>query len=237
MEIDYSAICDMGKIRKENQDSVYAHTGEGWGIFVVADGMGGHAEGARASKTVTNMFKEWTKDDGLKLAECTTSHIFSEVRKIIEKANDRILNGSDEGELCGSTAVVLIITNENYVLLSVGDSRCYELKEKIWRYSLYRMTQDEIVNEPGSEYGKLTNAVGIRTPLRCNIISGSLRKKHIFFMCSDGVYKFCDEEELVSIIRRNKKKNLGVISREIKDLIYQHGAKDNLSAIVISVER
>lgn len=237
MEIRHSVLCDIGKVREENQDSIYTGIGNGWGIFVVADGMGGHTEGAKASRIITDMFRVWAQEKNKDFITSNVVNLFAELRKTLEKANAYIIKETEAGKLCGSTAVALLIIEDNYLLVSVGDSRCYEVQKKIYKSALQQMTHDEIVDIPGDEYGKLTNAVGIRFPLRCNIISGRLKKQHIFLLCTDGVYKFCNEKELLAIIKHTKRGCLDKTMQEIKHLVYERGAKDNLSAIVVTVER
>lgn len=235
MEIKYSKVCDIGKCRLENQDSLCAQSGDGWGLFVVADGMGGHSDGLRASRKITEIFKKWVLDSSAGFGNHDISYFFSELRRQMEKANDEILQATEDGEICGSTAVVLLIVHDSYALMSIGDSRCYELQRKLGKKRLVQMTCDEICRTPGKKYGKLMNAVGTRQPLRCSISSGKIKKRHLFFLCTDGVYKFCDEQELTDIFKHNIDGKLETAVRKIIDLTYQNGAKDNFSAIIVSV--
>lgn len=235
MEIKYVSVCDIGKCRKENQDSLYTETGDGWGLFVVADGMGGHSDGARASGEITGAYKAWIQERQNCIAEYALPDLFSELREVLSKANDKIIQDTAEGKICGSTAIVLLIIRNVYVLLSVGDSRCYDIKRYFFRDSLRQLSSDEVCKIPGRNFGKLTNAVGVQTPLKCRLISGTVNKKHTFFICSDGVYKFCTEEELLAVIKRKKDGRMETAGEEIKELIYKKGAKDNLSAVLITV--
>ena len=235
MEIKYVSVCDIGKCRSENQDSIYIETGDGWGFFVVADGMGGHSDGARASREITAAYEAWMQEKKGDITEYALPDLFSELREVLSKANDKIIRDTAEGKICGSTAVVLLIIRDTYVLLSVGDSRCYDIKRCLFRDSLRQLSSDEICEIPGRDFGKLTNAVGVKKPLKCRLISGMVNKRHTFFICTDGVYKFCTTEELLALIKRKKGRLLETAGEEIKELIYGKGAKDNLSAVLITV--
>ena len=235
MKIEYVSVCDIGKCRSENQDSLYTETGTDWGIFVVADGMGGYSDGDRASQEITTAFKSWIKDVQKNISEYEIPDLFSELRRILSSTNDKIIRDTKKGKICGSTAIVLLIIRDIYILLSVGDSRCYDIKKHFLKDSLRQLSLDEVCEIPGENYGKLTNAVGVKSPLKCRLVSGMLNKRHTFFICSDGVYKFCSEEEILNIIKRSKNRTLEIIGNDIKELIYERGAKDNLSAVLIIV--
>ena len=235
MDIRYAAVCDIGKCRSENQDAVFTEIGDGWGIFIVADGMGGHSDGAWASQTITASFAGWVGGIRERLPHMDIPELFSELREVLTEANKKIICHVKEGEICGSTVVVLLLVHESYILLSVGDSRCYELRKKFLRASVHQMTTDEICECPGKNYGKLTNAVGTKQQLRCQLVSGELRKKHTFFLCSDGVYKFCSGEELLVIMRSGQRETSQKTEEKIKKLINEKGAEDNFSAIFVSV--
>lgn len=234
MRIEYALICDIGKCRHENQDAVYAKTGNDWGIFVVADGMGGHSEGGRASAAIAAAFEVWTEKMQAQLCNCESSFLFAELRRVLCEVNDKIFADTEEGKLCGSTAVVLMIIREMYILLSAGDSRCYEVKRNFLKSTLRQLSYDEICTIPGKDYGKLTNAVGTRIPLKCRLISGTVNKNHTFFLCSDGVYKFCSEEELLKVVKNAKVDLKGSMEKDIKKLVYEKGAKDNFTAVLVA---
>lgn len=235
MQIRYSSICDIGENRDQNQDSIYTKCFDEWGIFIVADGMGGHSDGACASGLITKRFNEWTEKVSTTISQKSTADLFSELRLVISAINDEILADTEDGEICGSTIVLLLVRNDSYILLSVGDSRCYELRKKLFGGNIAQLTYDEISNEPGKRNGKLTNAVGVRSPLRCNIVSGQLLRKHIFFLCTDGVYKVCTDNEIYQLLRKRTNDAILSLGDEIKNLVYKKGAKDNLSAIVVSI--
>ncbi len=235
MKIKHVSVCDIGKCRNENQDSIYVEAGEDWGIFIVADGMGGHSEGSRASKEITSAFRSWTGTVQKHISDYEIPDLFSELRKVLSEANDKIIRDTEKGKICGSTAIILLIIRDVYILLSVGDSRCYDIKRHFFRDSLRQLSFDEVCEVPGRNFGKLTNAVGVKMPLKCRLISGTINKKHTFFICSDGVYKFCTEKELLAVIKRKKDGRLETAGEEIKELIYKKGAKDNLSAVLITV--
>ena len=134
--------------------------------------------------------------------------------------------------ICGSTVVVLLLAGNKYILLSVGDSRCYRFVKKTLRTSLVQLTCDET----DKQTGKLINAVGVKIPLKCSVSTGEIKTKQRFILCSDGIYKYCKEKEIVSILKKIRDDELDIAGNKIKDLVYSNGAGDNLSVIIISVK-
>ena len=233
MQIRYSAFCDAGNCRQENQDAVLLREGERWGLFVIADGMGGHQNGGIASKVITDSYEQWARTHEKTLGQIPVPILIQMTKEVLQEANIKIRNATNPGELCGSTAVVLLIAGDGYLLLSAGDSRGYEICRKGLKTVLKQLTMDE--TDPAS--GRLFNAVGVGKEQTCNIITGEIGVTKRFLLCSDGVYKYCSERELTGVVRKGTDADLPLMSKRIKDLVYQNGAGDNLSAIIVSVRR
>ena len=234
MLIEYSTICDIGRHREINQDSIYAYSGNNWAIFVIADGMGGHSEGERASTEITNAYKMWIDQDKENLSGYSLKYLTSLVKQILLETNERIYHDNEDGIICGSTAVILFIVNGAYILLSVGDSRCYELRHKFLRRCLFQLNTDE-VNIVSPYNKKLTNAVGVRVPLNYKIMTAALPSKSLLLLCTDGVYNYCSVNQLCRIMSRSDRIGLEGAVNEIKGSVYLADAKDNFSAILVRV--
>lgn len=100
------------------------------------------------------------------------------------------------------------------------------------------MTIDDVwVNVQGSfDCDSLTQAIGAQEELSINIHTGIIRKKAYFFLCSDGIYKYCGNQYLFSKIRSLMWKKSITVTKQIRKQVYQNGAKDNLSMIIVAAK-
>lgn len=221
MKISYSALSDIGMKRKMNQDAIFAFAGKEFGLFVVADGMGGLSEGERASKEIVYSCEEWIKQIGNDVLTMEPGSILKELRTVLAEANDRIKEGTREGQLCGSTVVVLFIREDFYGVLSAGDSRLYEIEKRLFCSKIKQITIDDVWRYEGKNTEKLTNAVGINTPFKCRALSDALKKVNTFILCTDGIYKYCQEKDMVEIVLKYVPDKLENAVHEIKETVYQ----------------
>ncbi|MCI8724743.1 MAG: serine/threonine-protein phosphatase [Hungatella sp.] len=251
MKIQYTSFCETGLVRQENQDAVFCGTDGTAGLFVVADGMGGHQDGARASSTIKEKASEWWKHYGYCVKRPAFSQVIEELRETFSKANEEIYFHTEAGAICGSTLVALWLDKDGWVLFSCGDSRCYHAKSGILGKRFVQLTTDDVwENQPenvqgmtrqqvedNENFGFLVNAVGIREDLQYSIQSDSCKGKNLFLLCSDGVYKYCPEESLkrfsFSALRSKKPDTM---SRGIWEQVLQNGAGDNLSLVLVMAE-
>lgn len=240
---------DIGLERKNNQDRIFFAEKEQMALAVVADGMGGHEDGAFASAVICELFREWWELTSCQNTEGKFQAEIEEMKAILEKANRRIKNGTADDTLCGSTAVVLLIDNGRFALLSVGDSRCYRL-QKIAGAQLRQLSVDDVWEKQKGirrrysrqeirtheDYGKLIRAIGVEYTLECRVRTGRVLKKTVFVLCSDGVYQYCEKAMIKTTLNNilcgeDIKENLEKIRRKV----YQNGAPDNLSMIAVHV--
>lgn len=235
MKFDIIALSETGLCRQSNQDAVLAVNTEVAGLFAVADGMGGHYKGELASQSVVSLLEKWWQE----IEGCIVSMPFSEVVSILEKKireiNKNIYQMYSEMEQLGGTTLCLLLIQKNaYAVLNVGDSRLYRCQE--WTSVL--MTIDDVwVNVQGCfDCDSLTQAVGAQEELSMNIHTGIIRKKAYFFLCSDGIYKYCGDQYLFSKIRSLMWKKSITVAKQIRKQVYQNGAKDNLSMIIVAAK-
>lgn len=233
MIINCAAISDIGKRRSMNQDAMFMVWNDKWGLFALADGMGGTSEGERASGEISNAYREWAEKYGEEAEHMSPGDLLTSLRDVLANANEKIIAETRKGETCGSTAVILFLREEFYIIISAGDSRIYTVNERIFSVKLKQLTVDDVWMAQGINSGKLTNAVGIFSPLKCHVSSETLQKKHIFFLCTDGVYKYCSEKKILDVIKQRRQESLEDKVEKIKEAIYQNGAVDNLSMILV----
>lgn len=252
MRLVSCSFSDAGKARKTNQDAVNDFVCGDCGIFLVADGMGGHSEGERASGTVQKAVTEWWNAYLKKGCIIDTRYAVDGLKAQLESANREIREATEESQICGAAAVLLLIQRNQYVLLWAGDSRCYLTErhflshrcrqltsDDVWEYQpsvISNFSLEEIRTHPNR--GKLIRAVGVNENLQCSVSTGLVQNNMLFMLCSDGVHKYMDPHELESKMKacagaRAMEKCL----EQLKKRIYEKGAPDNLSCVMVRVER
>lgn len=244
--IFYSQVVDCGLKRKENQDAVYSYVNGDFGLFVLADGMGGHSRGELASAEITRTCAEYVESLQKKEKTAEFLTLTREVAGTLRTANERVLNKYSGDVICGSTAVALLVKNDCYAVFSVGDSRVYTFYQgemevltidDIWdnlAETMEKYTRQQIEADP--RRGKLVQAIGVSKEVNIHITTNRIRKGQCFLLCSDGVYRYCGEKVLQEGMKHSFSETMvqSVLERYKKE-VYQNGAKDNLSAILVCV--
>ena len=241
---DIISLSEIGLCRQENQDSVLAVNTGSAGLFIVADGMGGHYQGQLASQTAMEFLKKWWERIYKCIDSLPFSEIVTELEKKIKEINKSIFQiYKEKGQRGGTTLCLLLMRNNTYVVMNVGDSRLYRCKG----WSCTQMTTDDVcenwiyknkIYASNHLYkGKLVQALGINEDVMIHVYTGLLQKKEYFFLCSDGVYKYCSKQYLFWEIKKLFwKKDIVKVVERIKKKIYKNGAKDNLSMILFLAE-
>lgn len=236
-------------IRDVNQDAVYASAEKSRGIFVVADGMGGHSGGEIASSAIVNGISNWWKGNHFADMKAEIDTVAEQCSMLLTNINTEVFSYfSERGQLGGSTVAVLIIWDEKYVILSAGDSRVYRVREKaleqlttddVWENLpevKYEMSNEKVVCDP--RFGRLTEALGSEDRLKINRYGGMLSEREVFLLCSDGIYKYCLHEELERILCKGSVfRSVDRMEKMIRKCAVRGGVKDNYSAVICSVKR
>ncbi len=248
------ALCNIGKVKKSNQDSILVKVGhydhEEFGLFVVADGLGGLAHGERASFMVTEECKKWWEEE-LSAMLCSDMHINIDVIQkqlgfLIQRINKKIFEyaGSINARV-GSTLSMLFLFKDMYVIKHIGDSRIYRISG-----TMEQMTEDHSWVAQQVREGKMTQKTA-KTHAKRNILTrclgvsedidlfetmGYVNKEDLFLLCSDGFYNDLDEREISDAIHRYLQSDQGDIQETVVALfrrVVNRGARDNISAIII----
>jgi len=245
VRLEASSVCDAGLVRKRNQDSILAYQYDPGqlGVFLIADGMGGYADGERASSAIAGGIREWVEalpEPGL---ETTAASLLLEAREKLVEINGHIWQEWNQGQICGSTCVLLLIVKDGFGILSVGDSRVYRrsgrrfeqlTRDDVWENQTQvrgQYTENEMKRHPN--YGRLTQAVGSGAELFYNMQSGKIESGDIFLLCSDGIYKMCPPRFLDRETRACRKRALDEVRDEIMEEVRRNGARDNASLILV----
>jgi len=255
MKYSHFAITDVGKRRTNNEDSVLVNVD--LGLYLVADGMGGHAAGEVASKlalkTIESFFLE---NPNITEKEINKRHSFPKDMVLPEKklalsimnANDAIKEAvSKKQELMGmGTTVATMHTALGLLFLAhVGDSRIYRFR----RNRIMRMTEDHNLFEQElkkniysrSELEKLPHrdglvrALGHMDKAKVDISIATPRKNDLFLICSDGLTNMVEEEQLLDILM-SYLDNLEECGHLLVRMANENGGKDNITLILLRAD-
>lgn len=230
-----AARTDTGKVRARNEDAFLALPEQG--LWVVADGMGGHQNGALASRLIVEQLAEPSVGD--------LPQRLDELRKRLHALNRRLgqeltVTAAHPDPVIGSTVVALLIEGDRAACVWAGDSRCY-----LWRGSrLYQLSRDhsllqQLIDEQQlspSEAARhpaahaLTRAIGASDELKLDILELDVLPGDAFLLCSDGLYQGVSVDDLGAAL------NLPSPQLTLNRLFQQAldgPARDNLSAVVI----
>jgi serine/threonine protein phosphatase PrpC len=250
MDIEYWASTDVGRKRTHNEDNYLID--KDLRLFVVADGMGGHASGEVASAIAVHTIRDIVSserdlitsvlddDPGSHMEVCTlleyAVHIACET--IFEKAKQE-----PEKRGMGTTVVALLLIGARGYIAYVGDSRIYLLRGGI----VYQLTEDHsLMNElvrrgkiradefDDSPYANfknaMTRAVGPHEVVEVDTLDFDMVPGDNYLLCSDGLYEYLEDED---IARRLALPDVQDVARQFVDLANTRGGKDNITALVI----
>jgi serine/threonine protein phosphatase PrpC len=244
LHIESAIISDIGRKRKQNQDSAAALPA--LGFFLVADGMGGHQGGETASQLCVESFCQ-------KVRESSSAN--DDERSLLtglEDANREILRQSLENEALqgmGTTATALKISNSRATLLQVGDSRGY-----FWNDTgLWQLTRDHSLVQEKLRAGLITReqvktdlnknvitrSVGFETPIRGDLFRVDLHPGDGFLLCSDGLTGPLDDPEIWEILQSSKDRSepLSRAAELLVEAANERGGDDNITVILVKVRK
>ena len=250
VRVQAAAFSDIGKVRKANEDCFLIN--EPIGLYVVADGMGGHRCGGMASKIavetidayMAGSFSKASNGGKTKLIDDFTAAA-DHLRRSIVLANRKIYAQSTEDEACrgmGTTVSALYLANNIIITANVGDSPIYLLRNGEIEI-LY--TPHTLLHErkkiPKSLEGRvsksklahvLTRAVGIRPDVNVDLVETPCFKDDIIVLCSDGLSGKISREEIRYTVYQNESQ---ATCRKLTDLANQRGGEDNITVMVVRV--
>ncbi len=197
---------DRGRVRSHNEDALLLKPE--WGLFAVADGMGGEKGGELASRIFMETASEVFADPCAQSEEeCPLC-----VQKVFALANERILEEARRNQFrkMGCTAEVLALCPPGYVLGHVGDSRAYLLR----RGGLRQLTRDHSLVQEQIEQGLITpeearkhslrnvilRAVGTEETLAVDLLRGRSLSEDLLLLCSDGLTGLVADEDIQDLL-------------------------------------
>lgn len=224
-----------GVVRKINEDACLDMAESG--VWVVADGMGGHAAGDIASQLVVDTIR-----NAVNKAVSASVPLLTEALK---QANADLFRYSMQqlnGSTAGSTVVVLLIDKVHYHLLWAGDSRGYLLRNGRLRQvtrdhsQVNDMVDEGLLSSSDAEHHALANvitrAVGVEPHIVIDVISGVWQPGDLFLLCSDGLNKELTDEEIGQYLQH---KNLAEANRALLHSTLVAGARDNVTCVIVKM--
>ncbi|MFZ5988213.1 MAG: PP2C family protein-serine/threonine phosphatase [Bacillota bacterium] len=247
------ALTDVGNVKKINQDNILVRIGDGslgeFGLFVVADGMGGLAAGETASRMIVNGFSSWW-DNKLSSMLNTDENlnigiVNKELDTLIRAINSDIIDfGLSINDKVGSTLSMLFIYGSTYLIKHIGDSRVYLINSSMTKLTEDhswvalqvregKMTPEEARNHPKRNI--LTRCIGVTHDIEIFETGGEIRPEDSFVLCSDGFYNYLDENEIHEGIISGKEDddNVQEYLVHLLEKVKLRGAHDNVSVIAV----
>lgn len=228
---------NVGNYRKNNEDSYYLN--ESKKLYVLADGMGGHLAGERASKMATEIVAK-DFEDGKKVASIEDA--IEILSSSIRDANKKIYGSSQENENyrgMGTTLSCGIILDNVLIYSNVGDSRIYRINKDIEQITKddsfvnYLMEIGEITEEEAKNHPKknvLTKALGTTSDIEVIVNTLNIKDNDIFLFCSDGLTNMVPDEEIFKIVKENSPEDA---RDKLLDLALKNGGMDNITFILV----
>lgn len=233
-----AGLTHPGNVRKVNQDALLESPD--LGIWLVADGVGGHSHGEWASHAVVDAVNSLQQPE-LRLG------VVEAVRQKLEQVNAQLVNigqQQDTATIIGSTVAALVLYGNTGTCLWAGDSRVYGLRAG----RLARLTHDHSEVEQMVERGELSPAEALHHP-KANVINRAIGQSLAleldarsydlspldrFLLCSDGLTKELSDEEIAELLQGGDCRDC---CQRLMDAVLSRPCQDNVAIIVVDVAR
>lgn len=238
MKVNYKT--DVGKKRSQNEDSLVVD--EKRGIYLLADGMGGHQAGEVASR----MAVEVAYDFLLHTVGRDTSdeELPGILKEALFKAHEAIKLSTKidmDYEGMGTTLIQLMVRKDKAFVCNTGDSRVYLIRDRIRQVTKDQTWGDYLVEHknmepekiPAQSWHILTQAVGVTAKIRPELKRINLKDDDVLLMCSDGLTDMLTDKEIEEIVRRSRDDGFNKAAVELVDAANRKGGRDNISVVLV----
>ncbi len=252
MHIEAFARTECGPVRKNNEDALLID--EELSIFVVADGMGGHAAGEVASDIAVHTVRDVLvgnadPDETRLVRDIDPSDPADVMRERLRYAMNqasvairRVASERPETRGMGTTVVMLALDGDQAHLAHVGDSRAYLFREG----RLTRLTRDHTVVQQEIDAGRLTpelarllphrsiltQSVGFHGPVEPDVSTRVVAPGDLFVLCSDGLTDVLDDDALARFCGATPPEELADV---LTESAMAHDAEDNVTVVVVAM--
>lgn len=246
-------MTDVGLQRDHNEDS-YAVLNE-YGLYIVADGMGGHRAGDVASQIATDSISEFfrsTANDDATWPIAFDANLTEDENRLLSGiliANRRIFERSIRSRECagmGTTVVGAVFSRRRnrFYVGHVGDSRAYRIRagtiQQLTRdHSLindYLMAMPEMTEEQRAELPKnvITRALGMHDNVNVDLMSDEPRIGDVYLLCSDGLSGMITDEQIRDIVVSSR--DTMEMCRRLIEQANENGGDDNITVLVVKFD-
>lgn len=240
MKINAWCLTDTGLRREANQDSSLVRPE--LGLYIVADGMGGHSGGEVASQMAVEIVAEQLQSQ----KKISTKNISDILAKAYQEASNRIYDFAayEQPNLMGmgTTMVLACLVDDELFIGNVGDSRCYLYSNPY----LWQLTEDHsLVNEhvrSGSMtetqaknlVGKnvITRSVGYERNVIADFVERKINPGEVYLLCSDGLSGLVSDLQITEILKNHSAQEAVKV---LVDAALANGGDDNVTVILLEV--
>lgn len=251
MNVASFGLSDVGRKRQHNEDAFLVD--DALGLYIVCDGMGGHAAGEVAAARTIEVVREYISANQSILAalaaDPTPRHraaavalVEAAVQNACSVVFDLAQSEADKRGM-GTTCVVLLMVGEKAIIGHVGDSRIYLLRNG----EQHQLTEDHTLIQAQLKQGVITpdqaetspyrnvitRAVGIQESVQVDTLLTDVLPGDVFLLCSDGLHGYLEDGEGVSVAAAGE---IAALPQRLVDLANDRGGKDNVTAVVVSAE-
>lgn len=242
---------DLGRRRNHNED--FSLIDEKRGLFIVADGMGGHAAGEVASQKAVDVIHEFISQPPLSPEpfgqDPSLSPSANFLRNAIKMANLQIHEMAREKDVLsgmGTTVVCLLVKNSTATIANVGDSRCYLLRD----HQLHQLTEDHsfvheqvkknlISHEETRTHplrNIITRALGPSRDVEVDFFFEEIKPGDLFLLCTDGLTSMVEDKVILEVLTEPSA-SLEVKNRNLIAEANLNGGDDNITIILVEISR
>ena len=242
MQLSVAAGTDVGRIRAGNEDSLYADADPDRGLFIVADGMGGHAAGEVASEMAVQIVARELAPFRDLSGPAPLSAMAHALREANRSIYERTIVEADKQGM-GTTASCMLMGGGRWIIGHIGDSRVYLMRDGVFR----QVTKDHSYVQEQVDAGFLTpeqaryhpysnvitRCVGANAAVEADVLEGEMRNGDIYLVCSDGLTGMVEDPQLKKIVESR-----GTPGRMVDAMITEanrRGGLDNITAVVVQV--
>ena len=251
MEVRFWAATDTGRKRGHNEDNFLVD--QEAALFVVCDGMGGHAAGEVASALVAKTIREevirGSSDRAIGEEEGRAANrpaVFEMLDQAVRRANEEIWQMAQADETrqgMGTTCVLMMVLGQTGFIANVGDSRLYRLRKGGGE----QLTEDHSLRnhmiregkleegEPMNRKNAVTRAVGVGETLEVDTFAVDLLPGDRFILCSDGLTEYLKSPGQLADLASDS--GLEAVTQKLIDHANQSGGKDNVTVMAIEVQK
>ncbi len=234
------SMTHIGQRREMNQDYMYTSetaVGNLPNLFLVADGMGGHAAGEYASRFTVEKLVE-------KIKESSQTEPVALMKEAVEQVNAMLLaeaNADRTKAGMGTTIVAATVIGERLYAANVGDSRLYVINEE----SITQITRDHSLVEEMVRLGEMnkedakdhpdkniiTRAIGVMPEVAPDFFEISLKDQDMILMCSDGLTNMINDIDIKKIVLGQR--DIVEKAEKLVETANQNGGRDNITVVLV----